>query len=106
MTMDLCHSSLEQYSHYNLGKQYPTPETAGIVIAEDDAGTRRRLEFTLTKNQWEVVSTADGTEALNVMKRKDRLWLAILDVVMPRMDGIEVCQRIRNINYSVPPYLI
>ncbi len=77
-----------------------------ILIAEDDAASRRKLEFTLAKWGWQVVATANGTEALKVLESESPPGLAVLDVMMPDLDGIEVCRRIRQKPTSVPPYLI
>jgi len=76
------------------------------LIAEDDAASRRKLEFTLAKWGWQVVATADGIEALKMLESESPPSLAVLDVMMPDLDGIEVCRRIRQRPSSVPPYLI
>jgi len=77
-----------------------------ILIAEDDAMTRRKLEFMLSRSGWRVVAVADGAEALTRLTADDAPKLAILDVVMPTMNGIEVCREIRRARMDVPPYLI
>lgn len=77
-----------------------------ILIAEDDSASRRKLEFTLAKWGWQVIATVNGREALEVLETEDPPSLAVLDVMMPDLDGIEVCRRIRQRPTSVPPYLI
>ena len=67
-----------------------------ILIAEDDAVSRRVLEATLVKWGYEVVVTADGQQALDTLKQADAPSLAVLDWMMPGLDGSEVCRRTRE----------
>lgn len=67
-----------------------------ILIAEDSATSRLFLKQTLSKWGFEVVTTQNGLEALEELQKPDGPRLAILDWMMPKMDGIEVCQRIRQ----------
>ena len=67
-----------------------------ILIAEDEIVSRRVLEAALDKWGHEVVVTCDGFEAWSVLQREDAPTLAILDIMMPRMTGIEICERIRQ----------
>ena len=66
-----------------------------ILIAEDDAISRRMLEATLSKWAYEPVVACNGLEALKALEAKDCPRLAILDWMMPEMDGLEVCRKIR-----------
>jgi len=68
-----------------------------ILIAEDDSISRRILEATLAKWGYEVVVTRDGVEAWQALKADDAPKLAILDWMMPGMDGVEVCRRVRQL---------
>ncbi len=77
-----------------------------ILIAEDDAVSRRVLETTLVRWGHEVVVTCDGTEALATMQRADAPALAILDWMMPGMEGVEVCRKIRQLPTPTAPYII
>jgi phosphoserine phosphatase RsbU/P len=77
-----------------------------ILIAEDDVISRRLLEKTLVRWGYEVVVTCDGTAAWEVLQSADAPPLAILDWMMPGMDGIEVCRRVRRAATPTPPYLI
>ena len=77
-----------------------------ILIAEDDPVSRRLLEATLEKFGYEVVVAADGAEAWTALQRNDAPRLAILDWMMPELDGLEICRRMREIATSTPPYLI
>jgi len=77
-----------------------------ILIAEDDPVSRRILEATLVKWGHEVVVTLDGRQAWDVLQREDSPSLAILDVMMPEMDGLEICRKARQLSSAIPPYLI
>ena len=77
-----------------------------VLIAEDDRSTRRLLEATLAQWGYEVLSTADGTEAWQALQQPDRPPLAVLDLEMPGLDGIEVCRRVRGSSDSQLPYII
>jgi two-component system, cell cycle response regulator len=67
-----------------------------ILIAEDDNVSRRILENMLTKWGHDVVSVVNGAEAWEKLQEKNSPRLAILDWMMPEMDGIEVCQKVRE----------
>ncbi|MCK5162437.1 MAG: diguanylate cyclase [Desulfobacula sp.] len=77
-----------------------------VLIAEDDMTSRIILESVLKKWGFTPVMTCDGKEAWEAMQSEDAPKLAILDWQMPKMNGIEVCQKIRKIDTSDPPYLI
>ena len=77
-----------------------------VLIAEDDAVSRRVLAATLDKFGYEVVVAADGAEAWAALQSEDAPHLAILDWMMPEIDGVEVCRRVRALSAAVPPYLI
>ena len=67
-----------------------------ILIAEDDSTTRLVLERTLAQWGHEVVSTKDGLQARAALEQDDAPQLAILDWMMPGMDGAEVCRWARS----------
>jgi DNA-binding response OmpR family regulator len=66
-----------------------------ILVAEDQAVSRHILEASLRKWGYEVVGAPDGTVAWEILQVKDGPPLAILDWLMPGMDGTEVCRRLR-----------
>jgi len=67
-----------------------------ILIAEDDRISRRLLEMTLKRLKLDVIVTENGAQALEVLEGDDPPQVAILDWMMPEMDGIEVCRAIRE----------
>jgi DNA-binding response OmpR family regulator len=67
-----------------------------VLIAEDDATTNAILEAILKNWGYEVVITRDGAEAWAKLQEADAPKLVILDRMMPKMDGLEVCRRIRK----------
>ena len=77
-----------------------------ILIAEDDATSRLLLKRVLTGWGYAVTVTADGDEALRELLAVDAPRLAILDWMMPGMDGVDVCRRLRALETRQPPYLI
>jgi CheY-like chemotaxis protein len=77
-----------------------------VVIAEDDPLSRRILEATLEGRGYDVVVTSDGLQAWNVIRRHDGPALAVLDWMMPRMDGVEICRRLRASPASNSLYII
>ncbi len=77
-----------------------------LLIAEDDRISRRMLEATLTKWGYEVMVTCDGRAALKVLAGENAPKLAILDWMMPEMDGVEVCRKVRAAQISEPTYIL
>jgi len=67
-----------------------------VLIAEDDPVSRHMLEAFLTKWGYGVVVAGDGREAWQVLQQDDAPKLAILDWMMPGMEGVQVCQRLRE----------
>ena len=77
-----------------------------ILIAEDDPVSRRVLEITLIKAGHDVVVTYDGNSAWDVLRSDNAPSFAILDIMMPGIDGLELCRKVRRLPASLPPYLI
>ncbi len=77
-----------------------------VLIAEDHISLRTMLETVLAKWGFEVISVSDGEEALAYLQEPNAPKMALLDWMMPGMDGLEVCQRIRELLPSGLPYLI
>jgi len=77
-----------------------------ILIAEDDRVSRVLLDACLRKWGHEVQPVGDGTAALELLLRDDAPRLAIVDWMMPGIDGVEVCRRVRACPSDRPLYLI
>ncbi|MBU0986516.1 MAG: response regulator transcription factor [Proteobacteria bacterium] len=77
-----------------------------VLVADDDAVVRKFLERKLAQWNFEVVSVADGNKALKTLKLEDAPKLAVLDWMMPGMDGIEVCRLLRQTESPPPAYII
>jgi len=77
-----------------------------IVIADDDDVSRLVLRAMLTKRGHDVVATSDGNEAWQAFQVEDPPKLAILDWMMPEIDGVEVCRRVRAAPKLKALYLI
>jgi diguanylate cyclase (GGDEF)-like protein len=67
-----------------------------VLIAEDENITRRRLEVFLGSMDYEVISCRDGLEAWEAIQSENAPNLLVLDWMMPGMDGVEICHKIRK----------
>jgi len=65
-----------------------------ILVVDDEIYIVHILEFSLTMEGYSVLTASDGEEALQVIER-ERPDLVVLDIMMPRLDGYEVCRRLR-----------
>lgn len=77
-----------------------------ILIADDDITSRTVLSAVLQKNGHEPVEARDGREALAALAREGAPRIAILDWMMPEIDGADVCRRVLEACPERPPYLI
>jgi len=77
-----------------------------ILVADDDPVSLRILQKALEKWGHEVIAAKDGTGAWQVMTSPEAPSMAILDWMMPGMDGPTICQRARAVPSVPPPYLI
>lgn len=77
-----------------------------ILIADDDEVSGMALEALLTKRGYEVVTAADGAEAWLILQGDDPPRLAVLDWMMPGVDGPEVCRRVRATPRLAGTYLL
>jgi CheY-like chemotaxis protein len=90
----------------------PEPTTAHppslhpVLIAEDEPASRRLLEATLRRWGHQVTVTVDGDEAWAALQHPEAPSVAILDWMMPGLDGVEICRRLRRQESPTPPYLI
>jgi two-component system, cell cycle response regulator len=85
----------------------PTPDAKKrVLIGEDDPISRRLLEVLLVKWGFEVELAATGLEALQVLERIDAPRLALLDWMMPGMEGTEVCRKLRELKDRAYVYVL
>jgi two-component system, cell cycle response regulator len=77
-----------------------------ILLAEDDLVSRRLLEAFLKRYEYEVVVVGDGTQASRLLQEEQGPRLAILDWMMPGMDGPQVCREVRGLQDRPYVYLI
>ena len=66
-----------------------------ILLVDDEPTMLKGLKYSLEQDGYEVLTAQDGEEALSVFSEND-VDLVLLDVMLPKMDGIQVCQRIRE----------
>ena len=77
-----------------------------ILIADDDLTCRTVLGAVLAKSGHEPVETVNGAEAWDTLQQPDAPRMAILDWMMPEMDGLQVVREVRAAETKRPPYLI
>ncbi len=66
-----------------------------ILLVDDEAAIQTLLSYPLRKDGYEVVQASDGAEALERFADEGTFDLVVLDVMMPRLDGLETCRRLR-----------
>ncbi|MBL7222917.1 MAG: response regulator [Candidatus Brocadiae bacterium] len=75
----------------------PAPQPpASILNVDDNADARRLLSLLLQSEGYRLLVARDGREALRIVERVPDLALVVLDIMMPGIDGLEVCRRIRR----------
>lgn len=73
-------------------------ERAKILVVDDESRMRKLVRDFLTREGYEVLEAADGSEAMDIFYREKDIALLILDVMMPKKDGFEVCREIREVS--------
>lgn len=76
------------------------------LIADDDVVSRRVLQHAMTSWNFEVAAVADGEAAWRALESEDAPVLALLDWVMPKVDGLEIVRRVRSGRRRAPTYTI
>ncbi len=75
-----------------------------ILVVDDESRMRKLVRDFLVKSEFDVVEAADGEEAVDVFLSQKDIALIVLDVMMPKMDGWQVCREIRT--YSQVPIIM
>ena len=76
-------------------------DTLKILVVDDESRMRKLVKDFLTKKKFQVLEAGNGEEAMDIFYEEKDIALIILDVMMPKMDGWEVCREIRK-NSKVP----
>jgi len=79
-------------------------EKLKILVVDDETRMRKLVRDFLVKQDYDVLEAGDGEEAVEIFYDKKDISLIILDVMMPKMDGWEVCREIRQ--YSQVPIIM
>ena len=79
-------------------------EKLKILVVDDESRMRKLVRDFLTKSGFDVLEAGDGEEALDIFYEQKDIALIILDVMMPKMDGWQVCREVRN--YSAVPIIM
>ncbi|ALG06435.1 response regulator transcription factor [Kibdelosporangium phytohabitans] len=73
-----------------------------ILVVDDDRAVRESLRRSLQFNGYQVETASDGQQALDAIKSGGRPDAMVLDVMMPRLDGLEVCRQLRSTGDDLP----
>jgi len=72
----------------------PAPESATILLVDDEEAVQKLLTYPLQQEGFRVLQAGDGEEALRRFEA-EQVDLVVLDLMLPRIDGLEVCRRLR-----------
>ena len=75
-----------------------------VLVVDDESRMRKLVKDFLVKNNYEVLEAEDGSQAVDIFFEQNDIALIILDVMMPKMDGWQVCKEIRA--YSKVPIIM
>ena len=76
-----------------------------VLIAEDDTNTRKLMSAVLRQSGYEVVTACDGAAAMELLETM-QIDLIVLDIMMPRMDGYQLTQKVRESGSTVPILMV
>ncbi len=72
-----------------------------ILLVDDEPTIIKGLKFALEKEGYDILTAQDGQEALSVFKN-EKVDFILLDLMLPKVDGLEVCRQIREMKSDVP----
>ena len=75
-----------------------------VLVVDDESRMRKLVRDFLTKSNYDVLEAEDGEEALDIFFKQKDIALIVLDVMMPKMDGWQVCREVRS--YSKVPIIM
>ncbi len=75
--------------------------TKKVLVLEDESSIRSFIVINLTRAGYEVSEAESGEQALEILKKQSDIRVALLDVMLPGIDGFEVCRRIRATNTAI-----
>ena len=84
----------------------PLPKNQTVLVAEDEPEVRSYLEMALRGQGYTIETADDGDEALEILELNPNISAVLLDIVMPRRDGLETLREIRKINRTVPIIMV
>jgi DNA-binding response OmpR family regulator len=76
-----------------------------ILVVEDDADLRETLWRALAREGYQVSQAGDGTEAISALRMRP-YDLAIIDLVLPRMGGMQILEQLRSLGLAIPAIVI
>lgn len=79
-------------------------EKIKVLVVDDESRMRKLVKDFLTKDNYHVLEAEDGEQAVDIFFQEKEIALIILDVMMPKMDGWQVCREIRQ--YSKVPIIM
>ena len=77
-----------------------------VLVVDDDPDIRELLRLLLELDGYTVETANDGAAALEALARADEPHIVLLDINMPRMSGLEVCERLRTLGGSFTHHLV
>lgn len=95
------HKPVIYYKYERKETEESKMEALKILVVDDESRMRKLVKDFLAKKNFQVLEAGDGEEAMDIFYKEKDIALLILDVMMPRMDGWEVCREIRK-NSKVP----
>lgn len=77
-----------------------------VLIVDDDREIVELLNIYLQNEGYEVIKAYNGQQALNYLNNEDDISLVILDLMMPKVNGLDVLEKLRDANHSIPVIIL